>query len=365
MLTGARLLFVSGVWLPASGGSEISAHTLAVELLRVGHDVRVLTGPTWDGRLGEELVDNVSVRRVPEDDLEDEWRDQLAWHRPQVVLTQLMWAERVLEMAKSAGLPSVYFLRSEGPTLDLSDNSPISPSAIVANSPTTGTYARRQWGRDALVALPMVRLSDYEVPSTARAPETVTMFNPIREKGGHLFRQLAKSCPERRFLAVEGWHHWKRPDGRWDLERLASSARNYGGTMAVAPDVVPLDDLPNVEVRAAADDVRPFYARTRVLVLPSIWAEPFGRVVLEAMTNGIPVLYSGTGSSGLAAAEAGFRVPQPEMVESWIDALTALDEPHTYGKVAEASRRRAASYDLAAEVGKVHGLIADLARSRS
>lgn len=354
------MLFVSGVWVPASGGSEISAHTLAVELYRLGHDIRVLTGPSCDGRLGDEVVDGVPVRRVTEANLETAWRDELTRRRPQILLTQLMWSERILAWARTAGLPSVYFLRSEGPTLDLSAGSALAPSAIVANSPTTRAYAHRRWAREALVALPMVRLSDYQVPATARQPETITMFNPIKEKGGHLFRRLAESWPERRFLAVEGWHHWKRPDGHWDMDRLASSARSYGARTAIAPDIVPLDDLPNVDMMRAATDVRPFYARTRVLVVPSVWAEAFGRVIVEAMTNGIPVLYSGTGSTDLAAGDAGIRVEQPHRVESWIEALTTLDDPQDYAAAAAAARRRAATYDLAAEVHKIHELIVRL-----
>lgn len=360
MLTTARILFVSGVWVPASGGSEISAHTLAVELSRLGHDISVLTGPTWDGRHGEESVDGVPVRRVPESDLQSAWNDENARRRPQIVLTQLMWSERVLAWAKVTGLPSVYFLRSEGPTLDLSQVSPLSPTAIVANAPTTRDYARRQWAREAPVVLPMVRLSDYQVPPSARRPAAITMFNPIKEKGGHIFRQLAEALPERHFLAIEGWHHWKRPDGEWDLDRLTSSARSYGGTTAQAPEEVILDDLPNVETARAATDTRPFYARTRVLMMPSEWAEPFGRVIVEAMSNSIPVLYSGTGSSDLAAAGAGFRIRHPNRIESWIGALTALDDPRAYAEASAASLNRVATYDMAAELSKINELIVGL-----
>lgn len=41
-----------------------------------------------------------------------------------------------------------------------------------------------------------------------------------------------------------------------------------------------------------------FFAQVHVLVVPSIWAEPLGRVVLEAYAHGVPVLASGLG--GLA-----------------------------------------------------------------
>jgi glycosyltransferase involved in cell wall biosynthesis len=43
------------------------------------------------------------------------------------------------------------------------------------------------------------------------------------------------------------------------------------------------------------DDVRPFLASADVLVLPSRWPEPFGRVLIEAMASGIPVIASNVG----------------------------------------------------------------------
>lgn len=43
------------------------------------------------------------------------------------------------------------------------------------------------------------------------------------------------------------------------------------------------------------DDVRPLLASADVLVLPSRWPEPFGRVLIEAMASGIPVIASNVG----------------------------------------------------------------------
>ena len=364
-MVATRVLFVSGVWMPASGGSEISFHTLAVEMLRRGHPVRVLTGISVGGLLGEDVVDGIPVRRVAEADLKQALLEEFARFRPATVAAQLMWAEEVLVWSNDVGIPAVYFLRSEGPTLNLRADSDLAPAALVANSPTTRDYARQHWNRDALVVLPLVRLSDYELSGGASGMDRVTMFNPVAEKGGHLFRELAMRSPKRRFLAVEGWHHWKKPDGTWDLDRLASAARSYGGTTPRPPHAVPLDDLPNVEWIPASSDVRPVYARTRVLVVPSAWAEPFGRVILEAMVNGIPVLYSGAGSSNLAAGSAGVRVRDPDRVESWIEALSTLDNPEAYAAASAASRQRAVEYEMAAEVDRVVALLAHVATGGS
>ena len=39
-----KILFVSGVYIPASGGAEHSMHTLLQELKKAGHAVHVLSG---------------------------------------------------------------------------------------------------------------------------------------------------------------------------------------------------------------------------------------------------------------------------------------------------------------------------------
>ncbi len=60
-----------------------------------------------------------------------------------------------------------------------------------------------------------------------------------------------------------------------------------------SPDTLPgntfvLENWPNHAVRAA-------YSRARAAVVPSVWAEPFGIVAIEAMSAGIPVVASATG----------------------------------------------------------------------
>ena len=83
---------------------------------------------------------------------------------------------------------------------------------------------------------------------------------------------------------------------------------------------------------------------TRVLVVPSVWEEPFGRVAAEAMVNGIPPLVgeprrpAATSSTGMPRAAAadwsvpipdwmtptGTRIPSEHEVEPWFGAVCAL-----------------------------------------
>jgi glycosyltransferase involved in cell wall biosynthesis len=360
-----NLLFVSGTYIPASGGSEISMHTLLVELARRGHHVAVLTDPGRYGRVGWELLDGVPVRRVASQYLEDALAETIAVQRPEVVLTQLMWSERVLRWCNRRGLPTVYFLRSVGVTLDLRHGSEYAPTVIVANSSTTREYALQQWKREAIVVYPVIRLADYRVDPTVAVPQFITMFNPTREKGGHIFRAIAERMPDRAFLAVEGWHHWKRADGSWDMARLTESARSFGSVQARPPEEIRFDDLPNVVCEPAREDVRTIYARTRLLLVPSVWPEPYARVILEAMVNGIPVLHSGTGSTNEASLGVDIRVEDHLNPDAWVAAIKSLDDPGIYQAAARAARERAATYDYVAEVNKVESLLLSIRAASS
>jgi glycosyltransferase involved in cell wall biosynthesis len=113
--------------------------------------------------------------------------------------------------------------------------------------------------------------------------------------------------------------------------------------MAAPPVLVPAD----------------YFALTRILLVPSVWAEPFGRVAAEAMINAIPPLVSDRGAlphaiGGDFSAGGGgrvlpipgwmtfktLRVPSAEEVQPWFDAVCALwDDPTLYQRMATRGRQ--------------------------
>jgi glycosyltransferase involved in cell wall biosynthesis len=348
-----RLLFVSGVYAPASGGSEISAQTLLSELVCRDHHVLVLTGRRtgahWEQQ--EEREDLVDIRRCREQELEQVFRSVVTAFRPDVVLTQLLWSERVMLWARAESLPTVLFVRSAGGEIDLSAGGPYSPTVVIANSGVTRDFVRRRWDRECVVVPPLIRLA--ECAAVMRVdPPFITMFNPTREKGGHIFRAVAEDMADRRFLVVEGWHNWKNACGEWDVELLESAARGYGSTLVRLPKTIDFDGVDNVTVIDATPDVAAVYASTRILMVPSVWAEPYGRVIVEAMSNAIPVLYSGAGSTDEAADGAGVIVHPADDAGAWIAAIRQLDDQDRYDALAHSSLTRAHRYDLTAEVNK-------------
>ena len=63
------------------------------------------------------------------------------------------------------------------------------------------------------------------------------------------------------------------------------------------------------------EDPRQFLAVTRLLLYPSVWEESFGRTIVEAMINGVPVVASQRGALEEVVGMGGVVVPIPEEVD--------------------------------------------------
>ena len=174
----------------------------------------------------------------------------------------------------------------------------------------------------------------------------ITIVNPSAVKGIDIFIELARKRPDVEFAAVMGW-----------------------GTTAA--DESALRALPNVRLLQPVDDLGDVLRQTRILLMPSIWAEAFGCVAIEAMLHGIPVLASDVG--GLPEAKLGVEYVLPvrpiERYEPrlddrmlpipivprqdcgpWLDALgDLLDHPASYERVA--ARSRTAATAALADIG--------------
>jgi glycosyltransferase involved in cell wall biosynthesis len=158
------------------------------------------------------------------------------------------------------------------------------------------------------------------------------------EKGLFLFVRLAEELGKR---------HPK-------IAVLAIESRGTAGMVCAAGLAGGFDLRRHESVMIAPPVPRPrdLYTHMRILVAPSVWEEPAGRVAAEAVINGVVPLYSDRGT-GLAecANGAGFPIHLPEdltlktrtpvsaeAVKPWIDLIERLcfDEPFYQAEVARA-----------------------------
>lgn len=173
--------------------------------------------------------------------------------------------------------------------------------------------------------------------------DCITLINANLNKGVHQFIGLAKFMPERKFLGI----------------------LPYYGERNVPPSPE------NVEWIPFQDDIRTVLKRTRILLVPSYY-ESFGRVAVEAMINGIPVLYSrpannsvypGGSTEGLHdwIQPAGIGLPRDATPE-WVDALRALDDPEAYRAKSEESRAHIETMNLFVEGSRIAGMVEEFSR---
>jgi glycosyltransferase involved in cell wall biosynthesis len=186
---------------------------------------------------------------------------------------------------------------------------------------------------------PPIDWSTVVAPVESRA--FVTFVNPSMHKGLLLFARLADMLGSRRpdipILVVQSGHSGGSLNAIKELD-----FSRYPQIMAAPPVPAPAD----------------YFALTRLLVVPSIWEEPFGRVAAEAMINAIPPLVSNRGSlphvvggdfstggggrvlpipAGLTASST--RLPSVADVEPWYAAVCALwDDADLYRAVAARAR---------------------------
>ncbi|HTT63879.1 MAG TPA: glycosyltransferase family 4 protein [Bryobacteraceae bacterium] len=192
---------------------------------------------------------------------------EIALRAPRARVVYLVRATIALPFGPDSGLPSEF----QTEALRQADG-------VVAVSEYVAQYAR-QWGGLEAVHVPISLLDPGEPAALGRFENRfVSMVNPCAVKGISIFLALAERFPAVEFAAVPTW-----------------------GTTAA--DFAALRKLANISILPPADDIDDLLRQTRVMLAPSLWAEARSRMILEAMSRGIPVMASQAG--GLAEAMLG------------------------------------------------------------
>jgi glycosyltransferase involved in cell wall biosynthesis len=233
-------------------------------------------------------------------------------------------------------------------------------AGTIAVSRAAQQYVRDHAGITAEIIYPQVYGSEPH-PAVGRFGHgTVTMINPCGYKGLSILLGLADLRPDVEFLAVPTWG--ALPEERAELDRRR-----------------------NIIVVEPADDIDVIFARTGVLLMPSLWGETFGYTCVEAMLRGIPVLASSV--AGLVEAKLGTpgslpvrpitgyahdvrqdrpvpTVP-PQDIDVWAAELDRLrtDEAH-YTSVAAESRSAATGFVAGIDEGALERYLAELPFNR-
>lgn len=246
--------------------------------------------------------------------------------RPDVLM---MYGGGVLEYAMRAeahlrGVKNVYVVCNGN---HCSFTFPFADMVLTDSRATAQAYARQS----AVNMRPVGVFIDREAKvAPQRDPKYITFVNPSPSKGLSIVARLAhmarRELPEERFMVVQSRGDW------------------FSGLPLLTSDENPefhftREDFPNVDVVRHITDMRPVYAVSKILLVPSLWYESWGMVATEAVLNGIPVLASRNGGLPEAVGEGGLTLPAPqachlryerlpteEEMRPWMDALQDMCE---------------------------------------
>lgn len=135
----------------------------------------------------------------------------------------------------------------------------------------------------------------------------ITFINPVKEKGADFVLKLAKEMPQEQFIAVEGWYKNE------DFYNHMSS---------------------NIAYFQLQTDLSNIWNETKLLIVPSIVEEAFGRVIVEASIRGIPVIAHNKGGISEALNGAGILLNNLD-ISIWTQAVNKCNNIDFYTKLHE------------------------------
>jgi glycosyltransferase involved in cell wall biosynthesis len=358
-----KILIANTLYFPDEpGGAEVSTRLLAEGLVKAGMDVCVVCA-TGTGVDRVEEMNGVKIHRLRSVNLY--WPHQrqkrgrvakLIWHaidvhnvmmsrklqsiieqeKPDVISTSNLscLSIDIWRLANNAGVPIVHTVR---------DYYLMCPNALMY---TRGKACTRQCGVCSVYAIPKRAAS-----SRVSVAVGVSRFALQKHLDSGYFPQAAHtavihncsepsegSAPPQRMRRYEGGPVRLGVLGRVSQEKglellleqlLADDTLQWTLAVGGAGDAPYLRSLkekyddPRVEYlgRVKSDE---FYRMIDVLVVPSIWNEPFGRVTVEAYSHGVPVVAADTGGI-------------PEVIEPRTNLVFQMARPATIiGKLHEA-----------------------------
>jgi len=368
-----RLLFATKEsYLPdVIGGGGLDMHHTTLALRAQGHDVTVITARTREHRnLTYRIAQKLAQGRIlASRDSRNGYvttrvfywlvgrqlAQSLQADRPDVVIVIGTEAHQLAQVAVDHGVPVIIRMvtaeDAERLAAAASGDERIaemlaSPLVkVLSNSHYVAELVQALLDRPSDVDYPLIELKDSV--AAERSATYITFVNPRQIKGLSIVLEVAALLPERRFVFAESY-----PLTAMERKELDEQLRK----------------LPNVKFRPHTDNLRSLYGETALLMMPSQLREAFGRVIIEACANGIPVAARRIGGIPEAMGDSGVLLAQSDPPQRWAQAIEEiLSDPDRYVRLsakALANARRE-QFDAAVICARFLELAEDHAAVRS
>ena len=287
-------------------GAEYMIHSMLKDLQSKGHHVRVLLHDANKYKIRNNYVfDGIDVFPPTPNVIEGLFR----WGH--AIFTHLDYTRWTIHTAK------LY----KKPVFHLIHNSHSYPEIIDAEKNQHIIY-NSEWLKELLnykfsnfILTPPVDYNYYDLGNEPEKSEYITLINLNENKGGKIFADIARAMPHKSFLGVLGSYD----------EQITQT-------------------LPNVTYVPNTPDIKQWYAKTRILLMPSKY-ESWGRTASEAMCSGIPVICTDTPGLKENCEKGGIFIKNRDNVKEWVEAITKLDDKKTYSWASRKAKARSRELD--------------------
>lgn len=167
------------------------------------------------------------------------------------------------------------------------------PITVVYNSEMTKNLIPSFY--DSMTMIPYVDTAKFKpLRSLTIENNVVCLINCNPNKGGILFKDLARSMPDVQFLGVKGGY----------------------------ANQITEDSLPNLTYIETQKDIRVVFKKIGILLMPSR-NETWGRTAVEAMASGVPVIHSESAGLIECCGGAGITCMRNDL-DAWAEAIRRI-----------------------------------------
>lgn len=327
MTEGLRILFATAIrYLPHGvGGMQYSVHHLSQALHARGAETAVLCAGAAEQNPQEVVRDTYGGYPVfraakPAEALPA----VLAAFRPHAVVIQSGELVPIVRASLIAGTATIVYFRDVIFGEDLF--APNKDILFLASSSFTAGRAKAMFNLDCHVVPAFIRLDDY-VTESARSHALFVGCGPL--KGIEIAFRIAAARPHIPFDFVESWP-------------ISDRTRAYYEARA--------QQTGNIAWHKPVSDIRQFYAKARLLLMPSLCEEAYGRVVTEAQASAIPVLASDRGGLPQSVGPGGLNIAAHAPLADWLAALDRMwNDEAEYARLSALAHTHARREEMALE----------------
>lgn len=170
---------------------------------------------------------------------------------------------------------------------------------------TVSAYVKKllnKYGVESEIIPNIINENDFDIPKKKNKKIQVSYFGSLtRYKGAHLVVECLKDSDVR--IAFYGNGNLK--------EEILKRMKDYNMD-GIIYDSIEYEKIPKE------------YAKSDIVIFPSIWPEPFGRITIESMASGTPVIGSKVGGISETLKNGGGILITPGDINEIKDAVTLL-----------------------------------------